>query len=253
MEATAWADSYMHRALTQCDVIATSCRSLRDALNRNPGVNFDCRWFPNGFYNPADIPVIADAAAKENIILTVGRIGSKQKNNAELLLAFITALKALNGWSLRFVGPVEPEFQKLVNQIFAEYPDVKDRIILTGAVTDKAELFKEYARAKVFALTSTFEGGPNVYAEALFHGCMFITSDIDAADDITNYGELGARYGMGDVGGLASQLSCVCAGADGSSFEAHIPKALAYAKKYYDWNRNAKKLAYMMFGKDGAS
>ena len=35
--------------------------------------------------------------------------------------------------------------------------------------------------------------------------------------------------------------------ADKRGMQTHIPKALEYAKKYYDWERNAKKLAYMLF------
>lgn len=232
----------------QCDVVATSCRTLRDELNRNPKVHFPCRWMPNGFFNATNTPVTADADSKSNIILTVGRIGLAVKNNGELLLAFAHVSKALKWWKLRLVGPIEPEFKPFIEQYFEAFPHLRDRVIFTGAVTDKAELYREYARAKLFAFTSQSEGGPNVYAEALFHGCMFVTSDIDAADDITNFGALGLKYKRGDVDGLASALVKLASNADTAAFQKHIPKALDYANRYYDCRRNAKKLAYMLYG-----
>jgi len=244
-----WSSAAARNFATQCDVIATSCRPLRDALNRKTSVHFPCHWFPNGFYNPTGVEVIADPEQKENTIMTVGRIGTPDKNNAELLVAFARVSNALPGWSLRLVGPVETKFQPLIEHYFSERPDLEDRVVFTGAIMNKGELYKEYAKGKVFALTSPSEGGtPNVYAEALFHGCMFITSDIDGADDITNFGELGIVYKLGDIDALSSALVKMCSNANKTALQKHIPKALAYATKYYDWNRNAKKLAYMLYG-----
>jgi len=243
-----WDDPFVKKFADHCDLIATSCRSLRDALNRNPLVHFPCWWFPNAFFNPAGRQIVADAGQKENVILTVGRIGTDQKNNYELMAAFARVSDVLEGWKLRFIGTIEPQFNSAIDHYFDLRPDLKKRVIFTGSVTDKDELYREYSRAKIFALTSQLEGGtPNAYAEALLHGCMFITSDIDAADDITNFGELGMKYKLGDIGALSSALVKLCANADVPAFQKHIPKALDYAAKYYDWTRNAKKLAYMLF------
>jgi glycosyltransferase involved in cell wall biosynthesis len=248
MDKINWRNAAVQQFSEQCDIVATSCRSLRDALNRHPDTSFPCRWFTNGFYNPTSLKVIANFVQKENILLTVGRIGTEQKNNEEQLTAFAAVSDTLKNWSLKFVGSIEPEFQAYIDSYFINYPHLKDRVIFTGPIMDKAELYNEYAKAKVFVLSSRYEGGtPNVYAEALFHGCMFVTSDIDAADDITNYGELGETYTRGDIKGLAEALLKVCSNADEQAFSVHIPKALEYARKYYDWNRNAKKLAYMLF------
>ena len=243
-----WDSQSIREFVRNCDVIATSCRFLRDALNNNPSVDFACHWLPNGFYNPTGTPIFADMELKENIILTVGRIGAAPKNNKELLTAFARVADVLGEWSLYLVGPIEQEFQTYINEYFSRYPHLRKRVVFKGAITDKSELYKEYVRSKIFALTSLSEGGtPNVYAEALFHGCRFVTSDIDAADDITNYGELGVVYKRGDIRGLAEALFNVCSGSDKRGMKAHIPKALAYAERYYDWNRNAKKLAFMLF------
>ena len=242
-----WSDLRYKEFSEQCDIIATSCSSLRDALNKNSDVRFPCRWLPNGFYNPSNTLVTADANVKKNIILTVGRIGTEQKNNLELMVAFALASEKLNGWTLRFVGPVEPNFQAVIEQFFALRPNLKNRVIFTGAIVNREDLYKEYAQAKIFALTSTFEGFPNVYAEALFHGCMFVTSDIDAADDMTGHGDFGIKYTLGDTNALATALTQLSRKTDKKELTSYIPKALKYAEKYFCWIRNAKKLAYMLY------
>ena len=233
-----------------CDVTATSCRSVRDTLNRRGDINFACHWLPNGFYNPANFPITADHNIKENVILTVGRIGIPEKNNEELLEGFAQAAtsKEMDGWTLRIVGAIDGRFEPFADNFFKRYPKMKERVIFTGSITDKAKLYAEYAKAKIFALTSKVEGGtPNVYAEALFHGCMFITSSIDAADEMTNSGQLGMVYDIGNVSTLAGAMLKMCEKADRAAVQEHIPKALEYATRYFDWNRNAKKLAYMLY------
>jgi len=241
-----WGHPHLRYSMSQCDLIATSCKSLRDELNRKYTVSFPCRYLPNGFYNTKNIKIVAEPNIKENTIITVGRIGLKEKNNIELMIAFAKASEILKNWRLKFIGSIASEFQTTINNFFAAFPNLKDRMIFTGAITDKVELYNEYAKAKIFALTSISEGLPNVYSEALFHGCMFITSDIDAADDMTNHGELGIKYKRGDVEELTRSLIKLCSEADASAFLTHIPKSLDYATRYYDWNRNAKKLAYAL-------
>ena len=250
MGNTSWNNPVVQLFAAQCDLIATSCKSLRDELNRNRLVSFPCRYFPNGFYNPTNVEIFADPYMKENTIITVGRIGTAQKNNPELMISFAKASKVLKKWKLKFIGSIETEFLTFIDEYFAAHPDLRERVVFTGAIFDKAELYREYAKAKIFALTSTSEGAPNVFAEALFHGCKFITSDIDAADDITNSGELGIKYKRGDVEGLTKALITLCSESDVSMFEKHIPKALDYAEKYFDWKRNAKKLTYALLKPD---
>ncbi|MCL1995441.1 MAG: glycosyltransferase, partial [Defluviitaleaceae bacterium] len=161
--------------------------------------------------------------------------------------AFLNIAKYLPTWKVRLVGPVEPAFQAKMNEMYSKTPALRKRIILTGPITNKADLYKEYDAAKIFALTSQLEGAPNVYAEALFHGCKFITSDIDAADDIIAFGALGTKYKLGNLTQLSNAILKMAKSSDKKAMEKHIPLALDYGKKYFEWGRNAKKLAYMLY------
>ncbi|MDR2088961.1 MAG: glycosyltransferase family 4 protein [Clostridiales Family XIII bacterium] len=243
----AWGAPACTAFFDRCDAITNSCRTMRDSVNRDPNVNFDSFWISNAFFNAYNVPVIAKPKLKENILLTVGRIGSGQKNNEELLLAFAKAAGALPSWRVHLVGSVDDRIKPFIAQYFEAYPHLKKRVILKGKLVDKEALYREYARAKVFVLTSVMEGAPNVYAEALHHGCAFITSDIDCADDITDFGRLGEKYALGDKDALARAMIRLCRKADANFFKAHIPAALAYANRYYDWERNARKIAYMLY------
>lgn len=246
-ERMEWHHPQVQKCASQCDWIATSCRKVRDVLNAHKDVNFSCHYFPNGFYNPQKLPIVADADKKENTILTVGRIGTEEKNNEELLNAFALIAEKIPTWTVRLVGGVDQRFQPFLDSYFEKYPNLKERIIFTGAIYDKEALYAEYAKAKIFALTSPKEGGtPNVYAEALFHGCMFATSNIDAADDVTNDGKLGISYTLGDVEALGNGLLSLCEKSEPEQLALHIKEALAYANRYYDWERNAKKLAFAL-------
>ncbi len=126
------------------------------------------------------------------------------------------------------------------------YPHLKERVIFTGAVYDKKELYREYSEAKCFALTSPIEGSPNVYAEALVHGCKFVFSSFDEAEILTNFGELGEVYQHNDIEALSKCLLRLKHKTSEKDFEEHIPKALKYADEVFDWEKNSKKLAYML-------
>lgn len=247
MQRIPWESPKIQNFANQCDVISTVCTHVRDLLNGNPKVNFTCRFFSNAFYNPNQIPANIDISKKENTILTVSRIGTYQKNNQEMLMGFAKIADKLPDWKLKLVGNIDDEFKPFMDKYFNEYPHLKEQVIFTGPIIDKQELYNEYARAKIFMLTSVYEGGaPNVYAEALYHGCKFFTSDIDAADDIINRGELGVKYKRGDIDELATKLFDLCSNFDNEKIEEHIEKSTVYYQSYYDWNRNAKKLAYIL-------
>lgn len=160
-------------------------------LNVYPELEHKLICIPNGvdnLYLDQEIPV-KPFIEKENIILTVGRIGTEQKNTELLLDALkITDLK---DWKVYILGPIEERFKKKIADFYREYPQLENKVIFTGNITNRKELFDWYNRAKIFCLTSRWESFGIVFTEALYFGNYLITSPISSAAYITNNGKYG--------------------------------------------------------------
>lgn len=160
-------------------------------LNVYPELQNKLICIPNGvdnLYLDKEIPMKA-FQEKENIILTVGRIGTEQKNTELLLDALkITDLK---DWKVYILGPIEERFKKNIADFYKEYPQLENKIIFTGNITDRKELFDWYNRAKIFCLTSRWESFGIVFTEALYFGNYLITSPVSSATYITDYNKYG--------------------------------------------------------------
>jgi glycosyltransferase involved in cell wall biosynthesis len=229
------------------DVFTTSSVKCRDIANADADFQNVCYLLPNGFHNFTGKPVSVDVKQKKNVILTVGRLGTEQKNNQELLNGFAQAVKypQLDGWELRLVGNISDEtnLQGFLTEYFEKYPELKQRVTFTGAINDRDAIYAEYRQAKIFALTSLMEGGtPNVCSEALAHGCFFITSDIPVARQITDNGRLGYEYKRGDIVGLAVKIITAAAYlSDENNISAHFAATKGYLDREFDWDKNINK------------
>lgn len=126
---------------------------------------------------------------KENLIITVGRIGTYPKNTFNLLKGF-TATAKLHDWKLKLAGPIDPAFNSEIDNFFSEYPKLKDRISFLGNL-NKPELFDLYNRAKIFVLPSNFEGFALVYSEAMYFGNAIITTPYTSVKKIVTEKQLG--------------------------------------------------------------
>jgi glycosyltransferase involved in cell wall biosynthesis len=88
-------------------------------------------------------------------------------------------------------------------------------------------------------------GAPNVVAEALFHGCYTVTSDIEAAIDITDNGNCGSSFPMGDYDALARVLLKVCN--DKKIWQSAAKKSIQFAQSHYDWDLIANRINHLLF------
>jgi glycosyltransferase involved in cell wall biosynthesis len=130
---------------------------------------------------------------KENIIITVGRLGSYPKNTIMLLHA-VEKLD-FKDWKLILIGPIEKDegdFQLTIDDFFKLNPVLKDKVIFTGPVYDKKILWELYNNAKIFILTSIYESFGIVLTEALFFKNYIISTDVGSAKDLIEkgYGEI---------------------------------------------------------------
>ena len=121
---------------------------------------------------------------KENLIISVGRIGSYQKNNQMLLEALLRV--DLKRWKVVFIGPISDSFYQYISDFFKENPAYEKSILFTGSIEDRTALYSWYNRAKVFCLTSRSECFSLVYPEALFYGNFIITTDVYPSKEIVS-------------------------------------------------------------------
>lgn len=159
----------------------------------------------NDLFLKTNFPTINSFEEKENIILSVGRIGAVDKNYEMLLDAFIQA--KLTGWKLILVGPIEVAFQEKVNQLFIENPILKTQIELVGNVEDRISLYNYYNRSKLFCLSSPQESFGIAFVEALYFGNYIIgTTGMSSFEYITNDFVHGAWVNPNDTNKLIELL-----------------------------------------------
>ncbi len=139
---------------------------------------------------------------KDNTILTVGRIGAKEKSN-ELLFEAISKIMDLKNWKILLIGPIEKSFEVYIDQFFKSHPHLKEKIFLIGEIKNRKKLYEYYQKSKIFCLTSIVESFGIVLVEAGFFGNFIVSSDLPSARDITNNGKLGRLFSIGDSSELA--------------------------------------------------
>ncbi|WP_304206455.1 glycosyltransferase [Fusobacterium perfoetens] len=143
-------------------------------------------YFPNGYddlYIEQNFK-IKSYEEKENIFLTVGRLGTYEKNT-ELLLNILEKIE-LGDWKFYLIGPIEKEFQEKIENFYKKNPTKKKNVIFTGIIKDKKQVYDYYNRAKVFVLSSRYESFGIVLSEAIAFNNYILSTDTGAIRDILN-------------------------------------------------------------------
>ena len=243
MDRIKWDEPEFIKFMDDCDVIATSCRSVQKFLNEKWPWKID--YIPNGWYDFShrqEEPVFEN---KKNVILTVGRLGTAQKATEVLLEAFARVADKIPEWQLRLVGGVEEAFQPYIKEYFLRFPHLSGRVRFVGLLADREALFKEYQDAKVFALPSDLEGAPNVVSEALHAGCVTAVTKFDAYEDATDYGRCGLSAEIRDVDGFAGILYRLCTDKNLKLLSEH---ACQYSRLHLDMENITARVNEMLFG-----
>lgn len=170
-------------------------------------------WLPNAFDDEAlremGIKEL-DFDEKEKVMLTVGRLGTEQKNTGMLLRALERV--ELKDWTFYLVGQVEASFQPEIDDFFRRHPEAKERVIVTGPILNKAALWQLYNRSRLFVLTSTWESYGIVLSEAQrFHNYL-VTTEVGDASTLVHGGRYGTLLSQNDHEALAATLQSVVDG-----------------------------------------
>lgn len=235
-------DASFSAFLQNCDIISCEARRLQAFVYKKWQRSVE--YIPNGVYYPL-YPEAADVRYedKENMILTVGRLGTMQKNSLLLLYAYaLTFVELKERWELVMIGSITPEFQADYDDFCKRFPSLAPHIHLTGNIADKNTLYQYYKKAKIFALPSRAEGGsPNVFSEAAIFGCTVVTTGVDAAGDMTDDGRVGRiSPGTEDIDGFAKELTALCRDPDYLTRNFHDMRA--YMREFFDYERLASRL-----------
>lgn len=137
----------------------------------------------NVIYNPIYLSEKIRSALekKENIIVSVGRL-SKQKNQILLIDSFKKILKYFPDYKLIIYGEGE---ERINLENYIKKLNLEKNILLPGTFKDVHTRIK---KAKIFIMTSDYEGMPNALLEAMSLGLPCISTKVSGAVDlIENY------------------------------------------------------------------
>ena len=186
--------------LKKIDIISAESREIADRFSEK--YNVDVEYIPNGCYMDCDI---TSNTGKHNF-LSIGRLGTKQKNTGLLIDAFLSICDQTD-WNLILAGPATVGFSDRLNDIYAEKPEMKARIRYLGEIIDRKKLMEVYSGASVFVLPSRWESFGIVAVEALCAGDYLILSDkIPPANDFINDRKCGMIFESENCNDLACKM-----------------------------------------------
>lgn len=171
------------------DLYTVECSLYVDKLDKLSRFSGKIKYLPNGFFGD----VFSSGSAKRKIILSVGRIGTWQKNT-EMLFEAIKLIdkEKLAGWSVYLVGALTEDFKIWYEKEIESKPYLKDFFVLTGHISDKRKLFEIYSKSSVFVLTSRWESWGLVLAEAAhFKNYPIVTDCCDSFREVIMEGPNG--------------------------------------------------------------
>lgn len=137
---------------------------------------------------------------KENVVLFVGRLSHPQKNLFDFIDAWCIFKNKHPDWKAVIVG--DGEHREAIER-YAERKKAKE-IRFEGNRVNVADYYK---KAKIFVLTSTYEGWGMVIPEAMAHGCVPIAFDsYEALSDIIDQEINGLIIKAFDIKALAEAM-----------------------------------------------
>lgn len=227
------------KELSKFDVVSIENKNFYEKLKQLLNLN-NLYYIPNGFDDlDENIPKVLSFEQKDNIIITVGRIGTKEKNNEMIL----NALKKidLKDWKVYFIGPVEKEFIFKINDFYSRFPGYKEKIFFTGEIKERQKLYDFYNRSKVFCSTSLWESYGIAMLEAAYFGNYIISTDTGAIKEITNEGELGSIIEINNTEMLVKEIQSIIN--QEKNIEQYCEKIKDFCRKKFLWSNIILKLS----------
>ena len=137
---------------------------------------------------------------KEIIVISVGRL-EKQKDFVTLIMAFKKVADLYPEWKLKIYGQGnrKDELQGLI-----ERENLTTNIRLCGVTHTP---FLEMRKAKIFVLSSFYEGFPNVLCEAMHAGLPCVSTKCECGpSELINDGKNGFLVQIGNINQMAEKI-----------------------------------------------
>lgn len=232
--------SAFHNSLDLCSCeTSLSYKLLHDVGKINPFYNFGdkLKLMPNGF----DEDLLNSLKIKEkyyidkeNIFITVGRLGTPQKKTDIILQALASV--DMKNWKFYLIGPIEDSFKPCIEDFFNRYPEKRDSVIFTGPIYEKKELWEYYNISKVFVLTSAWESYALVLNEAKRFRNFMLSTDVGAFGDLSESGKYGYTIEHGSYKSLSKAINDII------NEDINIDVYNNYNKENLSWENMIKKL-----------
>lgn len=212
--------------LKSVDYCTTESTDMQDKIYQKYGAKISILF--NGYFDFDE----DTEQEKEDIFLTVGRLGTTQKATDILLEAF-KRTSMNHKWKLVLIGGVEDSFKPYIDEYFKMNPELRDRVIFIGKIIDKKVLKQYYEKAKVFILPSRWESFGLVLLEAMYSGCYLVGTDkIPPMNDLINGGEFGTIVKSDSINELSETLLGLTNKRFSSEYSFSIKK---YARDKFSW------------------
>ena len=128
---------------------------------------------------------------KENLLISVGRL-SPQKNQKMMIDGFSDFLTQYPNFRLEIYGEGEIH-EELVSYI--KKKNLEEKVLLMGRCNNLQDVLP---KAKIFVMTSDYEGMSNAMVEALYIGLPVVTTAVSGTEELIVNGENGMVIPIGD-------------------------------------------------------
>ena len=227
---------------TSIDLYTVETQAYVKPLNELERFKNRIKYLPNGYFS--DLVDVSESVEKKKIILTVGRLGTVEKNTEMLIEAIenIDPVK-LKDWKVYLVGSQTDKFKSWLMKIIECKPYLNTIFITTGNIIDKKELYNIYAKSSVFILPSRWESWGLVLTEAMAFSCYPIVTDCcDAFFEMldSNNSNFGKIILNEDKNALKSAIEEVLD--NKVDYVNNGNKAHEFVSENFDWNIVVEKL-----------
>ena len=209
------------------DIFTVETKSYYEELKKTSVFKNRIEYLPNGV-SLLDIDLTElDILPKENIVVTVGRLGTYEKNNSLLLNAIKNLpIELVKNWEFLLIGPSTQEFSKEVALFKEKNPAIANCINMTGEINNRNTLYFYLRRAKIICMTSLSESTCISTLEGMYFGTYpVITNYSDFTLDTTNNNKVGCIVENKNINALVSSLKHImsddnlyCKGVESQSY-----------------------------------